>query len=269
MLVMSASRSKKTRAKKKRRVRKTRNQVGTGESYMGAPLFAPPETIVTLCYQDNAVARNNVGVQYLIFRLRTSVNDPDPLLGSGGVSGFVEWGALYRKWIILSVDIDWKVDNLESFPMTIIFAPTTVDIFASVVSRNDALDIAELPNSQSKQVSASSGMDRSFIRSRVNLSAFSGDPTYYRSSGLFNGVGAANPTLMYYFNFVIVTNVNLVSGIFSNLRIRYKVRFYERNYVFDRNFLRVHGFSRYDAMGCERSPYEIAAMDAMRLSLND
>jgi len=204
----------------------------------GTPFLIEPTRTITMAYTDSILVRNNAGNKYLYFRLRANaLYDPDPLLLTGGVSGFSEYGAFYRRYLVTQVCVDWQVTNLESFPITLVHNVTPVDLVTAVTSPNLVLDMAENVYSIEKKLSQAGGMDRVRIIKTVNLATCHGNPMEYMASENYSGLGGtapANPTLLFYLNFAVASNTNLVNGIDSTLRIRFKVKWYERQNLEDR-----------------------------------
>jgi len=205
----------------------------------GTPLIIENEKYVTLAYADNNINRNNAGSKYMYYRFRAnSVYDPDPLLGSGAISGFSEYTNFYRRYLVTDIKVTWIVTNLESFPISLVMIPSTIDLATTVTDANDVLDNMENQWSVFRKVSAAGGMDRAVIRKRYNLPAFHGLKKEYYDSMQYSGLGLANPPVMYFINFMAASTTNFVNGIDSTLQIQYKVRWYERQNNLDRTFFR-------------------------------
>jgi hypothetical protein len=204
------------------------------------PVFAPNKMMVKLNYTDGSQLRNNIGSSYLFFKMRgNSVFDPDPLLLTGGITGFPEWGGLYRRYLVTKVRVEWKVTNMESFPLSVCFAPSLADITTIVSSKNAAADVGEMKLGQVADLSAAGGMDRALINSTIDCATFMGNVNEYLDSGTwagFAGAAASNPNQYIFLNFTVYSSNVLSSGIFSTLRIHYTVKFYEVQTPIDRTF---------------------------------
>jgi len=150
------------------------------------PVFAHPQQHIDLSYTDNTIARNHATFTFLAFRFRLNgLYDPDPALGSGGISGFLEWSNLYRKYLVTKVRIKWDVTNLEAFPITICFCPSNYDINSLITDSSTALDMGEMTGGQVRQLSQAGGMDRNRIDTTVILSRFWGAGGEYLESSFF------------------------------------------------------------------------------------
>jgi len=200
------------------------------------PVFAPEHINITFIYNDTSLVRNNAGSSYLWFKMRTSLYDPDPLLLTGGITGFLEWGGIYRKYLIEAVTIEWRVCNLETFPVSITFAPSLNDLILAVTSRNAAADLGELKISQNRALSMAGGLDRTIIKARINLPQYIGNSIEFYAGGYSGFMGAlpGNPALLVFFNFAAYAANVFVNGIESTLRIKFHTRLYDLQSPIDR-----------------------------------
>jgi hypothetical protein len=208
----------------------------------GTPMIIEHQKTVTLSYADNTNVRNNIGASYLFYQLRSNgLYDPDPLLLSGGISGFTEYGGFYRKYRVESVEVEWTISNNESFPVIIVFGAANSNLATVVTSSNDVLDLAENPYGVIKELSAAGGQDRITIRSKISLAQLVGQSEYYNDINYagFLGSAPANPALLTYLLFgAVATKSTFSNGIASMIRLKFKVQLYDRQTPIDRTFLR-------------------------------
>jgi len=205
------------------------------EGFSGAPFLIEQTKVVTLAYTDSTLIRNNAGNKYLFFRLRANgLYDPDPLLLTGNVSGFSEYSNFFRRYLVTSVSLDWQVTNLEAFPITLVTTASTFDIASVITTPALVLDQAENPFFVERKLSQAGGMDRARLVKTVRLDKLHGDPKTYMGSMTYSGLGLSNPTNLLFLNFMVASNSNLVNGIDSTLRIRFKVKWFERQSIDDR-----------------------------------
>jgi len=208
---------------------------GRQEGMFGSPVIAKPRETVTLIYVDNTLTRNNAGSKYLLFRFRANgLYDPDPALGSGSISGFAEWRALYQKYLVTVVDFDFTVVNKESFPLNVVAGFSVFDPVVLVGNPTQLLDMSETPFSRVREVSAAGGQDRVRIFKRVNLGVMWGSLSEWCSSSSFAGYGNANPANIVYVYFGVASEANLVNGISYKLKVRFYSTFYSRENLVDR-----------------------------------
>lgn len=194
------------------------------------PVFAPDSVVVTLTYADTTIDRNNPGNRYNYWRIRmNSVYDPDPLVLTGAVSGFNEWAAIYRRYLVLQVTVDSTICNKESFPVGITAAPSDIDLALVISGPGPAQDIAELPYSvPTKLLSPTGGLDRMTFRKTIDLPKFTGQRGAYTDSLQYSSLVNTNPSTLLFWNFTLFSDTNLVNGVFQNTRYQYKVLFTQR-----------------------------------------
>jgi len=207
--------------------------------FPGTTLFAPSRTDLTLVYNDSTITRFNGASSFSFFRMRAnSIFDPDPLLLTGGISGFTEWGGLYRKYLVTDVHIEWKVCNLNNVGVNLVFSASTVDVNGLITSNNTVADLAELPFSSAVALSPTGGQDRAIITKTISLAKLHGRPEQYLTDDNYSGFlgsAASNPTNILFLNFGAFASANMTSGIDSTLRIKYRVQLYERQSPLDRS----------------------------------
>jgi len=186
---------------------------------------APDAVLVDLYYQDGTETRNNAGGLVLSWRYRNnSVYDPDPLLGTGSISGFVEWAAFYDRYRVIEFSYDLDIVNMETFPVVVSAAPTLLDVGANYAS---TIDFPAFPYGSKRVLGTSAGQGRSRLSGQLNLAMFEGSPAYYTDSA-FSSVITGNPTNVRYMNFGIVPQAALVNGVFISCRLGFRVLLYER-----------------------------------------
>jgi len=232
-----------TSSKSRRNWRKNapKTNLNGASPFPGTSLFAPKSMDVTLAYNDNTQSRFATASTFAFFRMRAnSVFDPDPLLATGGISGFLEWGSLYRKYLVTDVHVEWILSNLNAHPVNVVFCASTVDLAAAVASANAVSDLGELNFSVVRNLSAAGGQDRATISKTINLAKLHGRFQQYLTdddySG-FAGTGPTNPAQMLFLNFGAWSNLPLTSGIDCTLRIKYRVTWFERQSPLDRTLV--------------------------------
>jgi hypothetical protein len=233
---------KQTRGKKRANIRKHPNQPPakrrrTGpmsSSTYGTTLTMPrsfPDTVVTrLVYQDTIFNRNNVGGVVCSWRYRiNSAYDPDPLLGTGAISGFAEWAAIFTHYRILDMAYDAQIANNEAFPLMVVAAPTLLDLGANSSNLDQ---IPELPYGRKQILSAKGGYDKCRIRGRVSIPKLEGsrEPITDQS---FASQTTTNPAMIRFMNFGFTGgSLPLVNGVFISLKLTYTVSFFARTAIF-------------------------------------
>jgi hypothetical protein len=188
----------------------------------------PPSVDVVLSYCDATLTRNNVGSAYLTFNMRlNNAYDPDPLLLSGGMSGFNEYAKFYSFYRVLNTEIEWNVCNNETFPVYCGYFASGAPLSVSSVAT--AADALENPYSMGPySLSPKGGMDRVNSRRSYVLSNVWGDKLNYLADDSFASSVSSGPTYIIVATFVAYAPSNFVAGISSNLRLRMRIRFYGR-----------------------------------------
>jgi len=167
-------------------------------------LITTPSKIVLLCYNDGITNRNSAGGAFFAFRYRlNSLWDPDPLLSTGGISGFAQWGNFYRRYCVMTVLLEVELVNNESFPVHFVFCTSDIDIATSISTRASAVDTGELPFATKPIIMAgNSGMNRHKFRRLLNLPVVSGNRSAYFNSLDYSALNNTNPAIILYGNFI-------------------------------------------------------------------
>jgi len=223
---MRRQRNQKT---SKRRKRRNLNRVPR-QSQLSIRNIMPPTFTTHLSYTDELFTRVNVGAQYLVYRYRINdVYDPDPLLLTGGVAGFNDLLAFYQEWRVEQVSVQLRVGNMETFPQSVCMIATNTDVATSINTTQKAVNATENPFSTGvKLMSGMGGMDRMITTSSYKLGAVFGNSRQYYVDPNTSGFGASNPNTLLYLTVIIFGPSPQVKGVFSDMRIRYKVKFFNR-----------------------------------------
>jgi len=232
---MEQKMSKKMRNQKKGRKTLRQNQNDSSYRLINRGLsYAPDSVVVTLTYSDAAIDRNNAGNKFMYWRIRmNSVYDPDPLVLSGAVSGFTEWAAIYRRYLVLKCEIDSTIVNKEAFPVGVSFAPSDFDLTPVIIGPSTAQDLSELPYAiPTKVLSTLGGQDKLNFRKSIDLAKFTGQRGAYHDSLQYSSLVNTNPSTLLFWNAGLFTDTNMVSGIFQNTKYHYTVLFTERQSLF-------------------------------------
>jgi hypothetical protein len=222
---------RKTGPKRRARARRMRGNKIPGKSYTSGSttIIRNPvadSLFVKLFYNDTTLLRNNVGGTVCSWRYRmNSAYDPDPALGTGAITGFNEYAAMYDRYRVTKCSIDIEIANLESFAMEIIFAPTLLDVGANY---SGVGSMPEYPYGKKKVLSLAGGKDNGTLRFTSTVARIEGSKSAYTDL-LFSAVVNTNPTNTRWFNVGYITGGNvLVKGVFAVVRLAYEVQFTER-----------------------------------------
>jgi len=188
----------------------------------------PDNVVVELYYQDTVPTRNNVGGSVCSWRYRiNSCYDPDPLLGTGAVSGFSEWAAMYTHYRVISFAYDVQLSNMESFPLVALCAPTLLDPGANYTGTDQ---FSELPFGRKSILSAKGGSDRCRFRDSFSIARFEGSQEPLTDQS-FSSQTTTNPAMIRFFNIGVDSSSPLVNGVFASVRLSFLVQFYARTLV--------------------------------------
>jgi len=193
--------------------------------------YAPTSMIVVLTYVDDSTLRNNVGNNFVYWRIQLNCPfDPDPLLLTGAVSGFTEWANIYRRYVVLSTLVESTIINNEAFPIQFNGYYTDYDHSTSIVNRVSALNAGETLSVRSRGLSASGGLDRYFYVNRLNFPSLTGQRSAYTNSMNYSSLVNSNPSTAFklYWNSAATADSNFIKGVTQLTRYRMKVLFTER-----------------------------------------
>lgn len=192
-----------------------------------------PDTLRThLRFKDQELSRfNAAGAQFSVFYLRfNNLFDPDPALGTGSVSGFTELCALYNKYRVLAVEIEWQLGNFGNAPIFAYYYPsTTLTIPATVIG---AISQAETPFAVPVRLVAPASSAPNIIRfptRNVVLSSLFGNSREYFSNEDYVGTGTATPAgpaSSLYVIFVAYSSVTWSYNLNSNISLRFHTEFF-------------------------------------------
>lgn len=155
--------------------------------------------------------------------------DPDPLLGSGSLTGFTEYAALYGNYRVMDFTYEVKIASLETAPMIVLIAPTATDIGGNYSGTNE---LSEFPHGRSDLISAQGGMDRCTFSGAWCPADIFGDRAEYFGDDNFGAGTGSNPSFQLYLNVGIYKPTSaLVSGVVAKVRLGYKVMFYGKKNV--------------------------------------
>ncbi len=195
----------------------------TGKTAMVNQSFFDSLT-VRLSYTDQTLVRKNTSSYQARWSYRAnSVYDPDYTGTGGQCSGFNEYAAMYYYYRVIRVHYDVQLSNLESFPILVALAPTSIDYVDA------ALDLSELPYGKKAILSAKGGQDRCRLRGSVSMTDVVGESTVLYSDNYSSQV-TTNPTFAAFL--CVALNADgantLTNGVFASIRLQYDVTFYKK-----------------------------------------
>jgi hypothetical protein len=185
--------------------------------------------LVTLTYTSSIVNEVNVGQLFNYWRYRpTAVEDIDPRFLTGSLSGFVELSGFYRRYIVLHFEVIVDVANNETFPVTLVSAPSDIDLSGSIATAANALNISEFPLARRVVLSAKGGQDRAHYVQKIDCARLSGQPGAYRNSLQYSSLTTGIPPTNLWYNFATITPANQVNGVYAQITFVMRVLFTQR-----------------------------------------
>jgi len=189
--------------------------------------------LVRLKYVDSNTSRFATANDWSVFTMKSNDPwDPDPLAASGAVSFFAQYAVMYEKYRVTSVRVRWSVTNLStSDPIVIFMQPQgiyNVVPGSSAEARNFAEQRLSTPPIIVGPKLSGSGT-RTIVRN-FDLPKVYGNPTEFWANETLTGRGTAgptSPTTIMYLQF-LAYGPGALTGIFSDLRIEYTIKFYQR-----------------------------------------
>jgi len=198
---------------------------------MGTQPVLGPNKHTVLRYVDGTDVRQFPAQNYGVWSMKLNdVYDPDPLLGTGGITGYAELIAFYSTWLVTACQLDCVfVSNEPALAVKIAVLVTPLAITASLTSKALCLDAIERWGAiWTTELGETTGMCRAVMPKTVVLpERVVGDNAYYHA-GTYNGATTTSPSSTVYVNFILtcasaaaLTNGVNYKGIFS-----YRVKFF-------------------------------------------
>jgi len=155
-----------------------------------------------------------------------------PVVGTAvQYTGLTAMDTFYNYYLVKKWQLDMEFINADVVPKEVFVIPTPQDLTGVVSTPAEAqfyVGSRGVPNP--KLVSATGGMDRATIRYSMNCPKFYGEPVEYETS--YNAVSTGSPA-----NFLncalvaVTTTANMTFGLMVRLKMRARVKFYQRKVV--------------------------------------
>jgi len=210
---------------KNKRLRRRRNRrKRTGNTNRGLPDVIAPTHMCHNKYTSQVIgltgASNHASQLYYI----NSVYHPE---GTGtdtsNAIGYTELITLYESWQVKSAEVTLTIVCEEAFEILVSMAPSLVSLSLSTAAL--VTQLGELPYGKTTILSRNSGMNRSTMRIKMNLSKLIGNREFYSGYSGWIGGTAARPSNLIYFYFAVasLSGDNLTNGVTFMLTIDYRV----------------------------------------------
>jgi len=200
-----------------------------GEKSMNTRVILGSSQNSDLQYLDADSSRKNGAASFVAWQYRINdVYDPDPLLFTGGVTGFSEMGAFFTRFRVDAVEIHAQISNFENFPVTVGFVFSPESLLASLGTPAAALNALERWGAETPIImgGVSGNNIAKFPPVRVKPSRILGNAAAYYGNENYCGFFNSTPFLAIYVTFIVYGPSALSLGVFANVRLRFKTHFY-------------------------------------------
>jgi hypothetical protein len=189
--------------------------------------FAPDMMYVTLRFSDTSLTRSApMSTSVMNWRYRSSAFDPDPLLLSGSIPGFVELANLYNQYRVEKMVAHIELSNQETEAVIVSGWPSNNDNNNNSLAATDVLEYGSNVRGQFKMLSAVSGMSRGSLTIVADLNQLVG-PTGFTDLD-YSSDTSTNPVVTYFVNFGVVKTSGVFNfGIPTKVDVDYHVCFYK------------------------------------------
>jgi len=228
---MDTRKKLRTFNKKKKPGKKGKKPMAFKGTILGMqPVLGPSRTTV-LTYVDGSDVRQFPAQNYGVWSIKMNdVYDPDPLLGTGGITGYAELIAFYSTWLVSACQIQATfVSNEPTIAVKVALVFTPLAITASLTSKALCLDAIERWGcAWSTELGETTGMSRAVMPRIVCIpERVVGDNAYYHA-GTYNGATTSSPSSTVYANFILTcaSAAALTNGVNYLGKYSYRVKFF-------------------------------------------
>jgi hypothetical protein len=186
----------------------------------------PDSILVRLKYTDAGAIRVNAAASLCSWRFRmNNPYDPDPLLGTGAVPGFVEWASFFRIYRVINFRYSIKMAGLDAIPGIAHTAPSENDLGANFANTYQLESTS--PYGKTSTFSALAGGRQAVINGVVNMEKFFGGLNYLGNDA-FGALTTTSPTTQLFFNIGFTTSAAMTLGVLYSGVFEFDVNFYSR-----------------------------------------
>lgn len=219
-----------TRKKGKKTVKKNRARgeqilLMTSPGSLRTNLAIAPSIVVNLKYQDPTWMYGNNGGFVWSTRFRmNSAYDPDPHALSGSMAYFAEYANMYTRYRVIQFKYSITCSNQMTEPVIFTVAPSKEDLgdnFANI------LEVAELNGGRTALLGSGGSMNRASLSGTINLSTYSGSPSYMVDD-IFSARVNTDPVNLTYINIGCAANILQQANSFGvRSFFTYRIIFYQ------------------------------------------
>jgi len=184
----------------------------------------PNTWYVTLRLEDYGFQANAGALFQNIFYKMNGAFDP-AYTGSLFMVPFAEYAAFSNTYRVINFRCKVQFMALETFPQMCVIGPSVQSL-----GTNNSLLLRYSSNEYWKKraISSKGGMDRTILKTSINLPTYYGATQYMNDPAFAAGVGA-NPATILYFNFGTVSTNLIISGTEYLAQIEMDVMFYAKD----------------------------------------
>ena len=193
--------------------------------------IVPDRLFMKMMYIDTT--SNNlaiVGSTFGYFRYNANgLFDPNPIILTGNIAGFVELSALYARYRVRGCSIRLNTMNQLDQPVNIVIWPSNEDP-ATLITNTYLQGICAQPYSKYRSLSAKGGSDRTTLKGYMSTKKVVGStsPGFEQN---YAGTSLANPTDLWFWNiasYSITNTAYVAAGVPFECRVTMYVEWYER-----------------------------------------
>lgn len=190
--------------------------------------FRPKSVQLRLSYADNSTLRTVTTATHLNFSFRGSAYDPDPLLGTGAIPGFLEYSAMYNMYRVVGIGVRGTIANPESSQISVLAIPYSGGVIGNnALTAGQILDFEANPLAISRTLGSVNGNSTMKFNRHWSGSEILGEESYLLDD-LYTALNNANPskTLNLTIGALVLSGANFATGLLCNLIVDLDVEFY-------------------------------------------
>lgn len=198
---------------------------------LGVPPVLGPAKVTAITYVDASDVRQFPLQNYGVWAIKMNdVYDPDPLIATGGITGYAELVAFYSLWLVTVCELDCTfVSNEPTLAVKVAVVLSPLAIAASLTTKALCLDAIERWGTiWTTELGETTGFSRAVMPKTVVIpERVVGDNAYYHA-GTYNGATTTSPSSTVYCNFILTCAAGqaLTNGVNYVGRFTYRVKFF-------------------------------------------
>jgi hypothetical protein len=209
-----------------------RNREGAFNGRMlGVDPVLGPNKLTALTYIDGSDVRQFPLQNWGSWSIKCNdVYDPDPLIGTGGITGYAECVAFWSTWLVSACELDCSfVSNEPAISVKVAVVVSPLAITSSLTSKAACDNAIERWGAiWVTSLGETTGASRAVMPKKIVIpERVVGDNAYYHA-GTYNGATTTSPSSIVYVTFILTcaTGAALTNGVNYTGRFTYRVKFF-------------------------------------------